>query len=120
MKNKDDGKNLFARQTDSGEVNSQECYPLYPPIDDIYSKYHEEKNLDPDRISRTENSADPEEFIISDESDFINDLSDSILGISKIESDDYRENIGLEDEENDYFSLGGDDHLDLEEEQPTE
>ena len=120
MKNKDDRKNLFARQTDPEEVNGQEGYPLYPAVDDIYSKYHEEKDLDPDLISRAENSADPEEFIISDDKDFVNDISDSSLGISGVESDDYSEPIGLEDEENNYFSLGGDDHHDLEEEQPTE
>ena len=120
MKNKDDRKDLFARQTDPEEVNSQEGYPLYPPTEDIYSKYHEEKNLDPDRISQAENSSDPEEFIVSDASDIINDMSDNILGDSGLELDDYQENIGLEDEENNYYSLGGDDHLDLEEEQPTE
>ena len=115
MKNKDDGKNLFARQTDSGEVNSQEGYPLYPPIDDIYSKYHEEKNLDPDRIARAEDSADAEEYFLSDESNMNNVPDDKTLDVSELELDDFRGNIGDEDEENNYYSLGGDDHHDLEE-----
>ena len=120
MKNKDDPKNLFARQKDNQEITNKEGYPLYPSIDDIYSKYHEEKSLDPDRIARAEDSADVEEYIISDESDFNNELNDKALDVSKLELDDYGGNIGDEDEENDYYSLGGDDHNDLEEEQQIE
>lgn len=33
------------------------------------------------------------------------------------ELDDEQEEIGSEDEENNYYSIGGDDHLDLDEEQ---
>jgi len=120
MNTKVDRKNPVARQRDSGEADSQEGYPLYPPVEDIYSQYYEEKDLDPDMISRGENSTDPDEFIISDESDFLNENSDITLGISELEEDEYRENIGLEDEENNYYSLGGDDHHDLEEEPQNE
>ncbi len=39
------------------------------------------------------------------------------LDIPGSEDDDNEEKIGEEDEENDYFSLGGDDHNELEEDQ---
>ena len=119
MKKKDDPENLFARQRDDQEITSLEGYPLYPSIDDIYSKYHEEKSLDPDRIARAEDSTDAEEYIISEESDFNNALNDKALDLSELELDDFRGNIGDEDEENNYYSLGGDDHHDLEEDHPT-
>jgi len=119
MKKKDDQKNLFARQTDDEGITRPEGYPLYPSDDDIYSKYHEEKSLDPDRIFFPENSADSEEFIISDSNDFNIDFMDKISDLSELEAEDSQENPGLEDEENNYYSLGGDDHHDLEEDHPT-
>ena len=39
------------------------------------------------------------------------------LDIPGAELDDLQEDIGSEDEENNYYSLGGEDHLDLEEDQ---
>ena len=120
MKKKDDQKNLFARQTDDEGITRPEGYPLYPSDDDIYSKYHEEKNLDPDTIARAEDSADTEEYILSDESNLNNDLNDKALDLSELELDDFGGNTGDEDEENNYYSLGGDDHQDLEEEQQIE
>jgi hypothetical protein len=50
-----------------------------------------------------------EEFIEEPDSDEID------LDIPGAELDDQDENIGEEDEENNYYSLGGDDHDDLEE-----
>ena len=49
-----------------------------------------------------------------------NEIDDELgagLDIPGIELDDKAENIGGEDEENDYYSLGGDDHLDMDENQ---
>ena len=119
MKKKDEQKNLFARQTDDEELTRPEGYPLYPSNDDIYSKYHEEKSIDPDRISLLENSTDDDVFIISDERDFNNDLIDKIIDISESQVGEFQETPDLEDEENTYYSLGGDDHHDLEEDQLT-
>ena len=39
------------------------------------------------------------------------------LVVPGAELDDKQEEIGSEDEENNYYSTGGDDHLDLDEEQ---
>jgi len=44
---------------------------------------------------------------------------DKISDLSELEAEDSQENPGLEDEENNYYSLGGDDHHDLEEDHPT-
>jgi len=43
--------------------------------------------------------------------------SEDDLDIPGSELDDQQENIGSEDEENNYYSIGGDDHIDLDEEQ---
>ena len=49
------------------------------------------------------------------EKDFEDDLSGGDLDIPGAELDDSNEEIGEEDEENNYYSLGGDNHDDLEE-----
>ena len=49
------------------------------------------------------------------EKDFEDDLSGEDLDIPGAELDDSNEEIGEEDEENNYYSLGGDNHDDLEE-----
>ncbi len=73
-------------------------YPLYPPEEDIYSK---KKRVD---------EADASD-ILGEE-----DLSlSSGLDVPGADLDDQQEAIGSEDEENNYYSLGGDDHNDLEE-----
>ena len=49
------------------------------------------------------------------EVDIVKNLSDIDLDIPGSELDDDQELIGNEDEENNYYSLGGDDHDDLDE-----
>jgi hypothetical protein len=49
------------------------------------------------------------------EKDFDDDMSGSDLDVPGSELDDQQESVGSEDEENNYYSLGGDDHNDLEE-----
>jgi hypothetical protein len=66
--------------------------PIYKKEDDIYSKEKEE-HLEEDEL---ENSG-------------------AGLDVPGAELDDADENIGEEDEENNYYSLGGGDHDDLEE-----
>ncbi len=66
--------------------------PIYKEEDDIYSKEKEE-HFEEDEL---ENSGED-------------------LDVPGAELDDADENIGEEDEENNYYSLGGDDHNELEE-----
>ena len=76
-------------------------YPHYPEKEDIYSKEKEEH--------------------LDDEGSLIKEKKKSgkILGegldVPGSELDNQDEAIGEEDEENNYYSLGGDDHDDLEE-----
>ncbi len=69
--------------------------PIYKKEDDIYSKEKEE-HFEEDAPDELENSGVG-------------------LDVPGAELDDTDENIGEEDEENNYYSLGGDDHDDLEE-----
>jgi len=87
-------------------------YPLYPPKDDIYNKDKEEKNIDPEETSKTKSKNENGK---TNQKDFREDVSGSDLDIPGSELDDNQENIGSEDEENNLYSLGGDNHENLDE-----
>jgi hypothetical protein len=76
--------------------------PEYSADDDIYSK---EK-----KIAFIEEGTDAD----IDDRDTENALTGEDLDIPGAELDDAGEEIGEEDEENNYYSLGGDNHTDLE------
>ncbi len=98
-------------------------YPIYPPSEDVYSRLQKvdetsieegteielplEKNLPERRNSPdfTDDTAEGSEF----------DSDEEQLDVPGSELDDAQEQIGSEDEENNYYSLGGDNHEDLEE-----
>jgi len=67
-------------------------YPKYDPKDDIYNREQEVPLEDEEDLSLSEG-----------------------LDVPGADLDDAEEAIGEEDEENNYYSLGGDDHNDLEE-----
>ena len=104
---KKNDKKVSASKPAKGKENKAEFsgYPLYPAKEDIYSKFKEEEDIDPENISKTKKSVG---------NDFEDEVGDD-LDIPGSELDDEQENIGSEDEENNYYSLGGDDHNDLEE-----
>jgi len=83
-------------------------YPSYPAGDDIYNRYREEKAIDPEDIST------PEELITKTATRKATSIADdapgSDLDIPGSELDDDMEAIGSEDEENNYYSLGGEEH----------
>lgn len=95
---------MSAKKSKNAEGKSKEQfpgYPAYPPGEDIYQTDKEEKDLDPEDITKKKSS---------------NKSSiDKNLDVPGSELDDDQEVIGNEDEENNYYSLGGDDHTDLEE-----
>ncbi|MDQ3016835.1 MAG: RNA polymerase I-specific transcription initiation factor RRN3 family protein [Bacteroidota bacterium] len=86
---------------------------MYPPSQDIYSQFKEEQDIDPEDPSRTK---DPIE--IDPDQEDIEELDDDIMGsdldVPGSDLDDDLEEIGSEDEENNYYSIGGDNHHDLE------
>jgi hypothetical protein len=96
---------------DKGELPGN---PIYPASEDIYSKAQREEdprgNAPSNPKKTNKNKAEKR-----NEKDFNEDLSGKDLDVPGSELDDDQENIGSEDEENNYYSLGGDDHNDLEE-----
>lgn len=95
-------------------------YPIYPPSEDAFNQLQRvdetsieegleidiplEKNLPERRNSPdfTDGAAEGSEF----------DSDDEQLDVPGSELDDAQEQIGNEDEENNYYSLGGDNHED--------
>ena len=110
------GKADRNQKEDNGDNDNPDGYPSYPPGEDIYGKYQKEKNINPEDPSRIKDIVD--NYNIGgtfNEKDFEDDVSGSDLDVPGSELDDDLEIIGSEDEENNYYSLGGDDHNDLEE-----
>ena len=84
-------------------------YKHYPASEDIYRQELEEKDIDPE--DPTHFKAPNDYHGKRNEKDFTDDLSGSDLDIPGSELDDEMENVGSEDEENNYYSLGGDNHF---------
>lgn len=88
-------------------------YPLYPASDDIYNKGFKEGIVNPEDPSTQK--APNEIGHSANEKDFETDRSGDDLDIPGANLDNQQESIGSEDEENNYYSLGGDNHIDLDE-----
>ena len=114
MKEKKDKLNLSENQADNTEENNLQDYPIHPASEDIYENLQEETDINPEDISKTKVSHSTNAIR---RKSLDNENSAKDLDIPGSELDDQLENIGSEDEENNYYSLGGDDHEDLEEDQ---
>ncbi|MBA4853355.1 hypothetical protein [Emticicia sp. BO119] len=86
-------------------------YPLYPASEDIYSQGIKEENIDPENINKLK---EPNEKTGGEwnESDYYHQGTGDDLDVPGSEYDDKDEDMGMEDEENNYYSLGGDNHSD--------
>jgi len=115
MKQKGDKANLRGRKSVNEEKKNLQGYPTYPVNDDIYIKYHEEKDINPEDVSKNKELKENNKVGTNNEKNFTDDVSGGDLDIPGAELDDNQENVGSEDEENNYYSLGGDNHNDLEE-----
>lgn len=113
MKEKDNKSTTMGLITDNAEKNQLQGYPVYPASEDIYKKYLEEKDINPEDISKAKEPNDNSSK--NNEKDFDEDASGSDLDVPGSDLDNSREDIGSQDEENAYYSLGGDDHNDLDE-----
>lgn len=82
----------------------------YPPSEDIYKKAKEEKNINPEDISKKKTTND--EPGTANEKNFESNPSGNDLDVPGSELDDQQEDVGNEDEENNFYSLGGDNHDD--------
>lgn len=82
-------------------------YPPYPKSEDIYVKAKEDKSVDP------EDFTDDKELTKANDSRPVNSrATGSDLDIPGAELDDAQEEVGSEDEENNFYSLGGEKDLD--------
>lgn len=106
-------KSSIDQKATDNESQTFPGYPTYPAADDIYNKGDEEKEINPENPSELKNP--------NGENDMRNEIVSGVgltgndLDVPGSELDDEQENIGNEDEENNYYSIGGDDHNDLDE-----
>jgi hypothetical protein len=87
----------------------------YAASEDIYTAGKKEEGIDMDSITAGEQISD----IIKQHNVSDKNKDDTVAGLDLdvpgSELDDQQEAVGSEDEENNYYSIGGDDHTDLEE-----
>ena len=98
----------------SNEHFDKDGYPKYPENEDIYNKLKKESDIDPENISKNKEILKIEKNPTWNEKNFNQDKSGKDLDIPGAELDDEQENIGSEDEENNYYSYGDDDAINLE------
>ena len=89
----------------------------YPANEDIYNQFEKEADIDPEDTSKNKEITIIDKDPVWNEKNFNQDKSGSDLDIPGSELDDNQENIGSEDEENNFYSIGGDNHINLEEQQ---
>lgn len=116
MKEKKDKLYPTDSQSGNNDENDLPGYPEYAADEDIYNKYKEEKELNPEDIHSIKV---PIRYKSGKRSYtyYNDDLTANDLDIPGSELDDQQEGIGSEDEENNFYSIGGDDHDDLDENQ---
>ena len=117
MKHKADDIKTPEQQADQDGKMDLPGYPMYPAGEDIYKKFKEEGSIDPEDTTKTKSPNEHKNAGEMNEKGFLEDPSGGDLDVPGSELDDPQENVGNEDEENNYYSLGGDDHSDLDEEQ---
>lgn len=88
-------------------------YPSYPPEEDLYNQAREEADLDPENPARIKPPNEMPNAL--NEKGFIDDPTGGDLDVPGSELDDQAEAIGNEDEENNLYSMGGENHENLEE-----
>ena len=92
------------------DINDK-AYPPYPPSEDIYNQFTEEVDIDPENVLEMKPRNEDDKPKPRNEEDLMSDD----LDVSGAEADDAEEAIGSEDEENNYYSIGGENHDNLEE-----
>ena len=107
---------MKGRSNQKTEKDDPQGYPTYPPDEDIYGKLQKASNVNPEDPSKVKDKVDLRKKRSDDnEETFADNMSGDDLDIPGSELDDDPEVSGDEDEENNYYSLGGDNHNDLEE-----
>lgn len=97
----------IVRQEGDGKKIILPGYPTYPASEDIYAQCKQEKEINPEDIS---NFKQKEEIGNNNQKNADEDITGGDLDVPGSELDDNQEAIGSEDEENNLYSLGGDNH----------
>ncbi len=116
MKGKTNSNKLHVKQISNNALTSEMEYPLYPVNEDIYNQLLREELVDPEYFAAEKTYGPAVKNGDVSQTDFIIAISGKDLDIPGSELDDEQEKIGSEDEENNYYSVGGDNHTNLEEE----
>lgn len=115
MKDNSTNRKLPVKQAGNETNEKLTGYPASPAGDDIYNKYLEEKDINPENITELKDVNEINKKDPYNEKNYSDDESGNDLDVPGSELDDELEKVGSEDEENNYYSLGGDDHNDLDE-----
>ena len=113
MKNKASDPKQSSQVQSVDEMIFSPGYPSYPADEDIYRIDSEEEDINPEDIFQLKTINDDNGHRKNDI--FSHTAEGDDLDVPGSELDDEQEEIGSEDEENNYYSIGGDDHEDLEE-----
>ena len=115
MDPKNQKSNPDEKKLDEKDKNAIPDSLLYPANEDIYSQFKKESDIDPEDVSKNKVPVEINNTTEMNEKDFSDDVSGADLDVPGSELDDEQEKLGSEDEENNYYSIGGDNHNDLEE-----
>ncbi|MCY7310577.1 MAG: hypothetical protein LH619_07345 [Chitinophagaceae bacterium] len=97
-------------------INTFPAYPLYPVNDDIYNKKNKEGYLGDDNIAESKTHTVASQT--QNAKYFEQNETEEDFDVPGSELDDEQEKIGGEDEENNYYNIGGDNHNNLDEDHP--
>jgi len=109
MNEKSPKNNLHQSKSPSDENDNFPGYPVYPANEDIFGNAVEETDIDPENITKAKKSAKILDFDITNGINYKDNAPGSDLDVPGSELDDDQEDVGSEDEENNYYSLGEDD-----------
>lgn len=112
MDNKNASKHPLLRHVGDDRTLFLPGYLKYDESEDIYNQGKEESEIDPEQILKAKEN---ESYGVNNEKNFEEDASGNDLDVPGSELDDHMEDMGSEDEENNYYSIGGDDHENLDE-----
>jgi hypothetical protein len=107
--------NILQEHSRHEKNNKLQGYPFYPDSEDIYKKFLEERNIDPEEIAKIKVPNEKNNCGTINNKTLTDTIMVDDLDIPGSELDDQQESIGSEDEENNYYSLGSDEHNDLDE-----
>jgi len=113
MKNIMDNQNQLHEKDNLLDKKFTDGGTIYPASEDIYKQSKEEINTDPEDISKTKRMKILKYKL--NKLNYAEGMSGEDLDVPGAELDNVMEEIGSEDEENNFYSVGGDNHNNLEE-----